>query len=91
MTILHNVVSAADPAGLIIYAAAMVFFLGAIALATHRDRVIAASKRRRSLDPEHRYRAGWLQLKGLWPARKLLFHLSRSSRLPLVSGEDRNK
>jgi hypothetical protein len=44
MDILKNLVTAADPVGLAIYAAAMVFFLGVIAFARLRDDALAARK-----------------------------------------------
>jgi hypothetical protein len=47
MAFMYELVAAADPAGVIVYVAAMAFFLGSVALATHRDRVMAGSKRRR--------------------------------------------
>jgi len=47
MDILKNLVTAADPAGLAIYVAAMAFFLGTIAFARLRDDAVAARKARR--------------------------------------------
>jgi hypothetical protein len=39
MSVVNNLLAASNPAGLIVYAAAMAFLLGSVALATHRDRV----------------------------------------------------
>jgi hypothetical protein len=47
MDILKNLVTAADPAGIAIYVAAMAVFLGTFAFARLRDDVVAARKARR--------------------------------------------
>jgi hypothetical protein len=51
MDIVKNLVTAADPTGLAIYVAVVVFFLGTVALARFRDEAISARKARRWYQP----------------------------------------
>ena len=48
MEIPPDILEASDPAGLIVYAAIMVLFLGSVALATHRDRVRERIRRKQA-------------------------------------------
>jgi hypothetical protein len=48
MSILNSLIDSADPIGLAIYVPAMAFLLGTVALANHRDLVVAARKSQKS-------------------------------------------